>query len=156
MVPNDDQTPLVMVVTAGVVAMFWLPAAVAVVVPELSVTVAPDEVDARTALPVSLVGACEAFMPMENVGLVPAVMEYMPWHCHDQVLATAGSENEQTAVGDVESVMFDVGLQVFQRIRPDSSPAPPLPIAITSAAARETPVSADAVESEFVFENWKA
>ena len=57
------------------VKMFWFPEAVAVAEFVVAASAAPAALVAISALPVSEVGACEAFMPSAKVGVVPAVME---------------------------------------------------------------------------------
>jgi hypothetical protein len=67
-----------------------------VLVPVFVVRIEPE--------PVSLVGVWEAFIPREMVGVVPAVTAQRSSQRQAQVLATAGRDQLQIFVADVESV----------------------------------------------------
>jgi hypothetical protein len=68
-VPELLHGALVIVVSVPPVRMLWLPEAVEVA---LFCVLVPLSVVLILALPVSLVGVCDAFMPRPKVGVVPA------------------------------------------------------------------------------------
>jgi hypothetical protein len=117
MVPLDCQGAFTVVFVTPVI-MLSLPEAVAVELPKVCSLAA----DQMIPLPVSEVGVWEAFMPRPNVGFVPDVRVYVPEHCQNHILATAGRLQEQIVVGEtVARVTAEVILQTFPaRTRPDS------------------------------------